>query len=98
MDDSKFSIWGGTNYAQPQWDDESEHFDTLEAAVNEWCRRRNDWTGRFPLWGDMDEGPDTYTILLGDEAESWDAWSIRAALTELGRADELIHYFDEVDA
>lgn len=96
--DYRYSIHGGINYAFPQWEDSSEWFDSLEDALDEWARRRNNWSGRFPLWGDMNEGPDTYCISLGNEAETLEAWSIRSALDELERdPDELVHYFDEVD-
>lgn len=98
MTDYRYMIHGGMNYSFPRWEDDSEWFDALEAALAEWARRRCDWSGRFPLWGDMSDGADEYCILLGNEAETVEAWSVRSALAELGRdADELAHYFDEAN-
>lgn len=96
MTDATYTIYGGANYALPG--PGAESFDTLEAALDEWLRRRNDWTGRYPLWGDGVEAAGTYIIVLGTEAETFDAWSLVGAFIALGRdLDELGNYAEPAD-
>lgn len=98
MTDATYTIYGGANFAPPEPGAEGESFDTLDAALTEWLRRRNDWTGRYPLWGDGVEAASTYIIVLGTEAETFDGWSLVGAFVALGRdLDELTHYVEPAD-
>lgn len=98
MTDATYTIYGGANYALPEPGAEGESFDALDAALTEWLRRRNDWTGRYPLWGDGVEAASTYIIVLGTEAETFDGWSLVGAFVALGRdLDELTHYVEPAD-
>lgn len=97
----KYAILGGPDYAIPTWG-ENEWFDTLEGALNEWARRRNDWTGRYPCWGDAmshrdvdaPDGNADPIIILGNEVETLDGWSLERALSDLDRSDEIGNYLD----
>lgn len=97
MTDATYTIYGGANYALPEPGAEGESFDTLDAALDEWLRRRSDWTGRYPLWGDGVEAGG-YIIVLGTEVDSFDGWGLVRAFVETGRdIDELIHYAEPAD-
>ncbi len=75
-DDAVYMIFGGSRVSTPEAvpvTDESDTFATLTEALDEWLRRRNDWTGRFPLWGDGIES-DGYIIVLGSEVETFEGW------------------------
>ena len=98
MTDATYTIYGGANFAPPEPGAEGESFDTLDAALTEWLRRRNDWTGRYPLWGDGVESAGTYIIVLGTEVETFDGWSLVGAFVALGRdLDELTSYAEPAD-
>ena len=100
MTDAVYMIHGGASYALPEATpvtDESDTFATLGEALDEWLRRRNDWTGRFPGWGDGIEATG-YIIVLGTEVETFDGWSIVGAFIELERdLDGLHDYLEPAD-
>ena len=97
----RFIPVGGVNYSTDLDDD---HFDTVEQAAQVWAQRRNDWTGRFPCWGDGGEGADQ-TAVIGalyclDDEDRWvgadvvEGYSVRELSDHIG---EPAHYFDEDD-
>jgi len=88
----RYMMWGGHSFSLPEWSDE-DTFTTLEGAVTEWLRRRQDWTGRFPTWGDLDPFTD-YAIILGDEQSTDDGWTVVDMLRDTGRDGDLFHYYD----
>jgi hypothetical protein len=98
MTDATYTIYGGPNFALPTPGEEGESFDTLDAALDEWLRRRNDWTNRYPCWGDGIEA-DSYIVVLGTEVESFDGWTIASGRSSrLGRdLDELYNYLEPAD-
>jgi len=97
---------GGVNYSSI--DDTvatDDIFDTVEGAAQEWARRRNDWTGRFPCWGDGGDGAETTAVLgmlfLQDDDDNWtvacdvvEGYSVRELEEHIG---ESVHYYDEQD-
>ena len=95
-DAPRYQLWGGSSRALPEWGDEGETFDTLELAVPEWLRRRQDWTGRFPMWGDLDPFADP-CIVLGTECETFEGWTVVDMLHDTGRDGDLFHYYDQPD-
>lgn len=77
---------------------ETSGYGTRDEAFAEWCRRRSDWTGQYPAWGDG--GPDVpaveahviETIDGADVAtETVDAWTPADLCDEL---NDLAHYYD----
>lgn len=86
---------GGCNYSAPDFSDESdEGFETMEEAVSEWKRRRQDWTGRFPCWGDGQDNADSgheSIVILANETEIREAWTFEEAVPK----DEQFHYYDD---
>lgn len=86
---------GGINYADPDCSEESdEGYETLGEAAYEWKRRRNDWTGRFPCWGDGQEpGSGRLCVILADETEVRDGWTIEEIITDPA-CEELTSYYD----
>ena len=65
---------------------DEESFDSLEDAWAEWLDRRSNQR-QFPCWGDS--GPDEPAIILGDEAETYGAWTPREASAELPDYDDI---------
>ena len=100
MTDAVYMIHGGASYALPEATpvtDESDTFATLAEALDEWERRRNDWTGRYPGWGDGIES-DGFAIVLGSEVDTFDRWTLVEAFVELERdLDELYNYVEPAD-
>ncbi len=100
MDDAVYMIHGGASYSAPEAvpvTDESDTFATLGEALDEWLRRRNDWTGRYPGWGDGIEA-DGYIIVLGSEVESFDGWTIAGAFVATDRdLDQLYDFLEPAD-
>ena len=100
MNAPTFTLYGGSNYATVRPDDpdavaDGEVFATVADAAIEWARRRNDWSGRFPLWGDC--GPDGFAVLVNDETgDVVDGFTPRQLADELGPLafGELEHYYD----
>lgn len=76
---------GGYNYSTPV----DEGYATLDEAAAEWARRRNDWTGRFPCWGDGLESESV--VILADETEVREAWTLDELEHIVGERE---HYFD----
>lgn len=92
-----FMLYGGCNYSPPTASDE-DVFATLAEALDEWLRRKNDWTGRFPLWGDGINFPTDSIIILGTEADTFEGWTLADAFVETGRdLDELLHYVEPAE-
>lgn len=82
-----YYLHGGHSYALPTFPlSDEESFDTLEDAWAEWLDRRSNQR-RFPCWGDG--GPDEPAIILGDEAETYGAWTPREASAELPDYDDI---------
>jgi hypothetical protein len=97
MPDATYTIHGGSNFALPEPGAEGESFATLAEALDEWLRRRNDWTGRYPGWGDGDVAVG-YIIVLGTEVDTFEGWSLVQAFIATGRdLDELGHYVEPAD-
>lgn len=90
-----YGLHGGSSYRLPYHPGafpggESSWFATLEEAWQEWTRRRNDWSGRFPCWGDG--GPDDDAVYLSDPCTTYETWTARDLAGE-----DLFHYYDETD-
>lgn len=82
-----YYLHGGHSYALPTFPlSDEESFDTLEDAWAEWLDRRSNQR-QFPCWGDS--GPDEPAIILGDEAETYGAWTPREASAELPDYDDI---------
>lgn len=98
-DDTVYMLIGGHSYAAPEAVPvtvESDTYGSLHEALTEWLRRRNDWTGRYPGWGDGTEGGEV--IVLGSEVDTVDAWTLVEAFLATGRdLDELTHYVEPAD-
>lgn len=98
-DDTVYMLIGGHSYAAPEAVPvtvESDTYGSLHEALTEWLRRRNDWTGRHPGWGDGTEGSEV--IVLGSEVETHDAWTLVEAFLATGRdIDELTNYVEPAD-
>ncbi len=113
-----YVIHGGPNYSDADvWlngvpiaasgslDCNADAFSTMADALNAWTRRRNDWTGRFPCWGDgmtllnadAEHEHADYIIVECAAGMSHDAWTLEHALSELDRSDELGDYVDVPD-
>lgn len=92
-----YTLRGGPNFADPDPSNPDETFDTLDAAVYEWLRRRNDWTGHWPLWGDG-MGRDDAIVVLGSETDTSDVWSLIDAFLWTDRdLTELTDYMDPAE-
>ena len=92
-----FMLYGGSTAGLPSASDE-DVFATLAEALDEWLRRKNDWTGRFPLWGDGINFPTDSIIILGTEADTFEGWTLVDAFVETGRdVEELIHYAEPAE-
>lgn len=113
-----YSLDGGPNYSgiyftidpvdiapEGSLDHKADAFSTMEDAFNAWIRRRNDWTGFFPCWGDglelVERGKDDdvvyadYIIGFHDSSgDVVDGWTIEECLVQLNREGELHHYVD----
>lgn len=100
MPDAVYMIHGGYGYALPEAvpvTDESDTFATLAEAFDEWLRRRSDWTGRHPGWGDGLESSG-YIIVLGSEVDTFEGWTLVQAFVATDRdLDELAHYAEPAD-
>ena len=97
MTEAVFMLHGGSSYSLPTASDE-DVFTTLAEALDEWLRRRTDWTGRFPMWGDGIIFPEDRIIFLGNESYTLDGWTLVDAFVETGRdVEELIHYAEPAE-
>lgn len=98
MTEATYTIYGGPGYAPPEPGAPGESFPTLSAALIEWLRRRNDWSGRYPLWGDNGGDTDAPIIVLGTETDTYDGWNLVEAFIATGRPlDELGDYLEPAD-
>lgn len=94
-----FGLHGGSSYIALYPPDDGmpdgvEWFGELESAGREWRRRRNDWTGRYPLWGDG--GPDDVAVFMVKDGDTLEAWTAREIVAE-DNLDDLAHYYDNPD-
>lgn len=95
-----YMIMGGYSYAAPgvpaSGEPDSECYTTFEEAWREWTRRRNDWSGRYPMWGDgcLDDQP---AIVYGNEVETIDAWTVREVCEQVESDDYLGEVGDYYD-
>lgn len=97
-DDAVYMIHGGSSFADPTpvpVTDESDTYATLDEALTEWLRRRNDWTGRYPTWGD---GAFDGVVSYGTEVEAIEVWGLVEAFRETGRdLTELYDFLEPAD-
>lgn len=99
-----FSLYGGPNYSpryftidpvtiapSGTFDRDADAFASEADAIAAWCARRNDWTGRFPCWGDGLDLPGELIVLAHDSTgDVVDGIALIDAVDE----DELHHYVD----
>jgi len=93
--ESVYMLRGGAIYGEPVASD-SDVFRTLEEALDEWLRRRSDWTGRFPLWGDMNSSDDT-VIVHGTEQDTFEQFTLVQAFRHAGRDLQDLYLYLEPD-